>query len=59
MRLDYAKWILRQVDGKSATYMRQWGASSIKEAVRTVRDRVSSTREDHECADRVAARLRR
>lgn len=53
MRLQEAQEIIREIDGKSYSYLTQWGLSLAREAVRTIRYRKTATREDKVSAARV------
>jgi len=59
MRLDEAQTIIRQTSGKSYSWMRQYGLSWIREAIRTIQDRKSATETDHEYADAAADKIAR
>ena len=57
MKLVEAREILQEVDGRSHNYLKQWGLSLIREAVRTVKDRKSATQDDKLRADRVGFKI--
>jgi len=48
MRLADAQEIIREVHGKSYSWLREWGLGTIKEAIRTIENRVSATDADRE-----------
>lgn len=51
MKLIDARWVINQVDGKGYRYMKSWGMSTIREAIRTIQNRQSSTNDDKFRAD--------
>ena len=51
MKLADARWVINQIEGKSYNYMKSWGMSTIREAIRTIQNRQSSTKDDKSCAD--------
>lgn len=57
MKLVEAQKIIRQVDGKSYSYLKEWGISTVKEALRTILDRVSSTQADVEIAQAIRYKI--
>lgn len=59
MRLTEAQSIIREVHGKSYSWLKSWGLSYIGEAVYTIRNRVGATAADREYAEDVARRLGR
>jgi len=59
MRLVDAQTIIRQVSGKSYSWLEAWGLSTIREAIRTIYDRKSATAEDLEHAEDVERKLYR
>lgn len=59
MRLIDAQSTLKEVSGKSYTWLQQWGLSIIREAIRTVRDRQSATAADIERADDIQIKIAR
>ena len=59
MRLIDAQSTLKEVSGKSYTWLQQWGLSTIKEAIRTVNDRQSATATDIERAQDIQTKIAR
>ena len=59
MKLVEVREILKEVDGKSYTYLRAWGLSLIKESIRTIRNRRSSTKADIQLAENVSTKIMR
>lgn len=59
MRLADAQAIIREVQGKSYTWLSHWGISTIREAIRTIYNRASSTDADKELAEDVKRKLYR
>lgn len=57
MKLTDARSYLRQVDGQSYSYMKAWGLSIIKEAIRTIYNRKSATDSDIAMADRIHCKI--
>ena len=57
MRLKDAQQIIREVDGKSLWWLKEWGLSTVRKAIRTVEDRVSATDEDLCIVERIKARI--
>ena len=53
MRLQEAQEIVHELDGKPYRYLKQWGLSLAREAVRTIRYRKTATRYDKAVAARV------
>lgn len=51
MKLEEAREIMRETRGNSYSYLKNWGLSTIKEAIRTVRDRKAATKDDLYSAD--------
>ena len=51
MKLNEARDIINQVDSKSYWWMKAWGISTIREAIRTIQDRKASTKSDKYRAD--------
>ena len=51
MKLVDARWVINQVEGKDYNYMRLWGISTIREAIRTIYNRRSSTADDRSRVD--------
>ena len=50
MRLQEAQSVVRECQGKSYTWLKSWGMSTISEAIRTIMDRKSATEADIEYA---------
>jgi hypothetical protein len=59
MKLAEAQQVLREVDGKTYDWLKAWGVSTIREAIRTVEDRVSATDADRELAGNISTKLAR
>ncbi len=59
MRLEDARSIFKEVDGRSYSWLKQWGLSTICEAIRTVRNRASSTKADLLLAEQIKTKLDR
>jgi len=57
MRLEDAQSILREVDGKPYSWLKSWGLGIIKEAIRTIEDRVSATDADRERASGIKTKI--
>ena len=57
MRLKEAQEIIREVKGRSYWYLKEWGLSIIKEAIRTIRSRKSSSKADLEYANQVSLKI--
>jgi hypothetical protein len=57
MKLNEARSILNEQDQNSVRYMREWGLSTIREAIRTVLARRSATQEDKELAWKISDRI--
>ena len=57
MRLDEAQQIIREVQGKGYSWLKSWGLSLIKEAIRTIEDRKSATDTDREYAEDVKRKI--
>jgi len=57
MRLKEAQAIIREVEGRSYWYLKEWGLSIIKEAIRTIRSRKGSTKTDLEYAEEVSLKI--
>jgi len=53
MKLAEAQSIIREVRGKSYSWLKAWGPSIIREAIRTIENRASSTPADREFAEDV------
>ena len=51
MRLEEAERVLEEVEGKSYRYLKEWGLSTVREAIRTVKDRKAATDSDLNRAD--------
>lgn len=59
MRLEEAQNTIRQVHGKGYSWLKAWGLSTIREAIRTIYNRKSSTSADIELAEDVERKLYR
>ena len=59
MKLQEARETLRQVDGKGYNWLKVWGMSTIREALRTVFSRKAATIEDRQLAEGVQTKLSR
>lgn len=59
MRLEESRSVLREVDGKGYSWLKQWGLSTVREAIRTVRSRVSATKADLLLAEQIKTKLDR
>ena len=57
MRLVDANQILHEVDDRDYNWMKQWGLSLIREAIRTVRWRKTATKDDRIRADRIGFKI--
>jgi len=57
MKLVEAQQIIREVQGKSYSWLKAWGLSWIREAVRTIEARKSATDADRELAGDVKRKL--
>ncbi len=57
MKLVDAQSTIRQVQGKSFSWLKSWGLGTIKEAIRTIEDRVSATDADREYASDVKTKI--
>lgn len=57
MTLTDAQSIVRQVQGKSYSYLLAWGRGTIGEALRTIEDRKSATDADREIAESIQRKL--
>lgn len=57
MRLAEAQSIVREVDGRSYSWLQNWGLSLIKEAIRTIEDRKAATEADRERAAGIKVKI--
>jgi len=57
MTLNEAQKIIREVNDKSYWYLKEWGLSIVKEAIRTIRSRKSSTEIDLDYATVVSLKI--
>lgn len=57
MKLVDAQSIIREVSGKSFSWLKQWGMGTVKEAIRTIEDRVSATEADREYAEDIKRKV--
>ena len=51
MKLIDARLVINQVEGKSYRYIKSWGISTVREAIRTIYNRRSSTADDRSRVD--------
>ena len=57
MRLEDARGYLYEVHGRGFWWLKEWGLSTIKEAIYTVRHRASATEEDLDLAEDVSRKI--
>lgn len=57
VKLTEAQSVIREVRDHSYWWMKEWGLSIIKEAIRTIRDRQSATDTDLEHAESVSYKI--
>jgi hypothetical protein len=57
MKLKQAEEIINETWGKSYEYWQQWGLSTIREAVRTVLDRKTASKEIKELAEEMKYKI--
>jgi len=57
MKLVDAQSVVREVSGKSFSWLKSWGLGIIKEAIRTIENRVSATDADREYASDVKTKI--
>ena len=57
MKLSEAQSIIREVHGKSYTWLKAWGLGWVGEAIRTIEARKSATDGDRELAADVRRKL--
>lgn len=57
MRLTDAQSVIREVHTKNYSWLKAYGISTVREAVRTIRDRKAATPEDKEIAYDVERKL--
>lgn len=57
MKLSEAQSIIREIQGRSYTWLEAWGLGWIREAIRTIENRQSSTDADRELAADVRRKL--
>jgi hypothetical protein len=57
MRLEDAQSIIREVHTKNYSWLKFYGLSTVREAIRTVRNRKAATEDDHERANNVERKL--
>ena len=59
MKLSEAQEIVRQAQGHSYSWLKAWGLSYIREAIRTIYNRKSATKADLEYAEELDRKIRR
>ena len=59
MRLTEAQSVIREVSGKTYPWLKAWGLSTVKEALRTIEDRISATDDDRELAFGVRRKIQK
>ena len=59
MKLTDAQSIIREVSGKSHDWLEAWGLGVIREAMRTIEDRVNATDADLEYVKDIRRKLYR
>ena len=59
MKLKDAQSVLKEVSGKSYSWLQQWGLSIIREAIRTVHNRQSAIAADIERAQDIQNKITR
>ena len=59
MKLIEALEILHEVNGKGYSWLKAWGLSTIRAAIRTVLNRKSATINDKQLAENVQTKLSR
>ena len=59
MTLTEAQSVIRQVSGKQYPWLKAWGLSTIREAIRTIYARKSATDADVELAEDIERKLHR
>jgi len=57
MKLVDAQSTIREVQGKSFSWLKAWGLGTIKEAIRTIENRISATDADREYASDVKTKI--
>jgi len=57
MKLENARGYLHEVHGRPLWWLKEWGLSTIKEAIYTIRHRVSATEADLEIAEDVSRKI--
>jgi len=57
MKLEEAREYLKEVQGRPLWWLKEWGLSTIKEAIYTVRHRESATKADLELAEDVSRKI--
>ncbi len=57
MRLTQAIAVLDEVEGKNYSWLKAWGLSTIREAIRTALSRVSATDAQRQLAENVSMKL--
>ena len=59
MTLIEAQAVLQEVSGKQYSWLKSWGLSTIREAIRTVNARKASTDADMERAENIERKISR
>ena len=59
MKLTEAQSVIREVSGKSCSWICEWGLSIVRDAIYTIRNRKSATEVDRELADSVQWKIAR
>ena len=54
MKIVDARWTLTEVRDRDYQWLKFWGLSTIKEAIRTIRDRKSATTQDLQRAEQIS-----
>jgi len=57
MTKEYAVTVLKEMDGRQYQYIKDWGLSTVQEAVRTLNYRKNLTREESELQERIQNKL--
>jgi len=57
MKLEEARQILKGVQGRSLWWLKEWGLSTIKEAIYTIRNRRSATDADMDLVEDVNRKI--
>lgn len=57
MKLKDAQGFVRELEGKSYWYLKEWGISTVKEAIRTIWNRKGASRLDHHYAGKLFLKI--